>query len=138
MRFPTSEQWFRQTAADAAKRAMDANGGWDAINRRIPLPQTLFGKLLVFLGLSYAGATADQNLSDNTLIGKVIKEVIADAASELGSPRRNVSGTPPEIRNVVPPVIVVPRPSLNPGPPLSERAAGTLDEISAWLDKKAR
>lgn len=87
MGFPTLGQGIRQAAGDAAKRAMDANGGWEAVNRWIPTPRTAFGKVLLFFGLSYLGATAEKNLSDDSLIGKVIKEVVADTASEVGRPR---------------------------------------------------
>lgn len=126
MRFPTIAQWSRQVLADGAKRVMDTQGGWDAINRKIPMPQTPFGRFLAFLGLSFIGATADQNLSDNTLAGKVIKEVVADAASEFGSPRR--------YRNIQDLLVVVPHQST----PLLKGVADAMDEISAWLDKRAR
>lgn len=75
MQFPTFGEIGRNIAADSLKLQADKSGFWDGAATLL-----LF---LIFLSLSYLGALAQKNLDEQSLIGKMLKEVLSDAASEL-------------------------------------------------------
>jgi hypothetical protein len=86
MKFPTPGQAARNLASDAAKLAADRKL-WDVIANFLVekglIPSTTAGRLALFAGLSSLGATAQINLNDQTLLGKILMELSGDMASEL-------------------------------------------------------
>jgi len=84
MRSPTLGQLARNYLADEGK--IKAENLWDAAANFIIEKgwiSTPASRKLLFAAMSALGATAQVNLDDQTLMGKLIAEIGGDAASEI-------------------------------------------------------
>ncbi len=129
--FPSAGFVATSASANSLKLMADHYGLWDAITKtaaeRGLIPRSMLGRLATVLGTFYAGAILDWHLGEDTAIGRVFKELLLDAPSELGA--RVVSLTDGQLLEI----LKRPSPPQAPAPSMGATLIGGLDALADFL-----